>query len=47
MRAFKDLTHKQYISSLPVKASEPLLRTGSSLTMFITDIQKQLKSTRC
>lgn len=36
----KDLTHKQYISSLPVKASEPLLRTGSSLTMFITDIQK-------
>lgn len=42
-----DLTHKQYISSLPVKACKPLLRTGSSLTMFITDIQKQLRSTRC
>lgn len=47
MKPLKDLTHKQYISSLPVKASKPLLRTGNSLTMFITDIQKQLKSTRC
>lgn len=43
----KDLTCKQYISWLVVKPNEPLLRTGSSLTMFITDLKKQLKSTRC
>lgn len=43
----KDLTCKQYISLLVVKPNEPLLRTGSSLTMFITDLKKQLKSTRC
>lgn len=34
------MTHKQYVSPVPVKAGEPLLRTGSSLTMFITDHPK-------
>ena len=47
MSAFQVLTHKQYISSQSVKGKAPLIRTGKSLTMFITDIQEQLKSTRC
>lgn len=39
-------SNTQTIHIIPV-SKRPLIRTGKSLTMFITDIQEQLKSTRC